>query len=109
MTDVADTGDPGTPGPSLRDRIQQLRSWKPSLRSRILVTFGFGALVLSALISLTTYNFAKSNLLDQRDQSSVDRAYANARRTPGRPAIGADEHPRPARPTRRRSTAAQLP
>jgi two-component system, OmpR family, sensor histidine kinase MtrB len=43
-------------------------------------TFGLGALVLSALLSVTTYNFAKSYLLDQRDTASIDRAYSNARR-----------------------------
>jgi two-component system, OmpR family, sensor histidine kinase MtrB len=59
---------------------RRLRTWTPSLRSRILLTFGLGALGLSALLSVTTYNFAKNNLLEQRDRATVDRAYSNARR-----------------------------
>lgn len=64
---------------TLRRLPSQVRSWKPSLRSRILLTFGLGALALSALLSITTYNFTKNNLLEQRDSASVDQAYSNAR------------------------------
>jgi two-component system sensor histidine kinase MtrB len=62
------------------DTVTAMRSWTPSLRSRILLTFGLGALMLSALLSVTTYNLAQSNLTDQRDRASIDRAYADARR-----------------------------
>ena len=91
MTDLAEasestasaptaTADAPRSGARMVAAVRHIRSWKPSLRSRILVTFGLGALVLSALLAVTTYNFAKSNLLDQRDAATVERAYANARR-----------------------------
>lgn len=45
-----------------------------------MLTFGFGAFVLSLLLAITTYNFTKNNLLRQRDAASVDQAYDNAQR-----------------------------
>ncbi len=45
-----------------------------------MLTFGFGAFVLSLLLAITTYNFTKNNLLHQRDSASVDQAYDNAQR-----------------------------
>lgn len=82
MSDDAAEGRTSRPG-AVRRLVGRLRSWTPSLRGRILLTFGLGALALSALLSVTTYNFTKNNLLEQRDGASVDRAYSNARRLVG--------------------------
>lgn len=50
------------------------------LRSRILLTFGLGSLALSAFLALATYNFTRTNLVDDRESSSVDQAYDSATR-----------------------------
>lgn len=42
--------------------------------------FGLGALVLSMLLALITYNFARTTLLRQRDKVAVSSAYDDARR-----------------------------
>ncbi len=67
-----------------RGRIQaglaKLRPGPWSLRTRILSAFGLGALALSAFLTVATYNFTKSSLLDQRESASVEQATSNARR-----------------------------
>lgn len=50
------------------------------LRSRILLTFGLGSLALSAFLALATYNFTRTNLVDDRESSAVDQAYDSATR-----------------------------
>lgn len=49
------------------------------LRRRILLTFTLGSLALSAFLAITTYGLVRSNLIDQRDTTSVDAAVRNAR------------------------------
>lgn len=63
-----------------RSRWWRIRPRRVGLRARITLVFSLGALTLSALLAVTTYNFTKSNLLRQRDTVSVDQAYDNARR-----------------------------
>ncbi|MFA5773814.1 MAG: HAMP domain-containing sensor histidine kinase [Ilumatobacteraceae bacterium] len=50
------------------------------LRNRILLTFGAGALVLSAILAFTTYGITKSSLVKQRETTIINQAYINARR-----------------------------
>jgi signal transduction histidine kinase len=78
---AATSGTDSTTRPGLLARFAALRHrHRLGLRARIMVTFGFGAFVLSLLLAITTYNFTKSNLLHQRDSASVDQAYDNAQR-----------------------------
>jgi len=48
------------------------------LRSRILITFGVGSCALSVFLALTTYNFTRSNLVEDREKDVVEQAYENA-------------------------------
>ncbi|MGA1219606.1 MAG: ATP-binding protein [Ilumatobacteraceae bacterium] len=49
-----------------------------SLRRRILATFAAGALFMAVLLAVTTYGLASSNVVQQRDQSSIDTTKRNA-------------------------------
>jgi signal transduction histidine kinase len=49
------------------------------LRTRVTVTFGLGALLLSALLAVLTYSLASSYLVSQRESSTLRRAQVNAR------------------------------
>jgi signal transduction histidine kinase len=62
-------------GPSRRWRIRPM-----GLRSRILLTFGLGSLALSLFLALATFNFTRSNLLDERTGSAINQTYADASR-----------------------------
>lgn len=62
-------------GPTRRWRIRQM-----GLRSRILLTFGLGSLALSLFLALATFNFTRSNLVDERTSSAIDQTYADASR-----------------------------
>lgn len=53
------------------------------LRTRILLTFGLGSLALSAFLAFTTYNFTRTNVVDDRESSAIDRAYDSAVRVSG--------------------------
>ena len=62
-------------GPSRRWHIRPM-----GLRSRILLTFGLGSLALSLFLALATFNFTRSNLVDERTGSAIDQTYTNASR-----------------------------
>jgi signal transduction histidine kinase len=62
------------------DALSRRRWRRTSLRTRILVSFGAGTLVLAGLLAVTTYGFTRSNLVDQRDRAGINQAYGNARR-----------------------------
>jgi signal transduction histidine kinase len=49
------------------------------LRARLIVAFGLGALVLSALLAVVTYSLVRENLVRQRESGAVRQAYLNAR------------------------------
>ena len=66
---------PKSDGPTRRWRIRQM-----GLRSRILLTFGLGSLALSLFLALATFNFTRSNLVDERTSSAIDQTYADASR-----------------------------
>jgi len=48
------------------------------LRARLTLSFALGALLLSVLMSLLTWNLTRESLLRQREDSSVERVLANA-------------------------------
>jgi len=50
------------------------------LRTRLTLTFALGAAVLSAVLAFITFGLTRQNLIDQRQDSSVARAFANADR-----------------------------
>ncbi|MEM9712483.1 MAG: HAMP domain-containing sensor histidine kinase [Actinomycetota bacterium] len=50
----------------------------PRLRSRIVILFAFGGLLVSSLLAVTTYGLARQTLVNQRERTSVDQAIANA-------------------------------
>jgi signal transduction histidine kinase len=49
------------------------------LRARITLAFGVGALLLSALLSTTTWALTRENLLNQREDSAMVLVFQNAR------------------------------
>jgi len=52
---------------------------RPGLRARITLAFGFGALLLSTVLAATTWGLTRSQLLDQREETSLRQVYTNAR------------------------------
>jgi signal transduction histidine kinase len=58
----------------------RLRPGRLSVRTRILLIFAFGSLLLTAFLAITTYTFLKSTLLEERDEAGLDAAYTDARR-----------------------------
>lgn len=60
------------------------------LRARILLTFGLGSLALSAFLALTTYNLTRSNVVSDREESSIAKAYDNARKVAAELSTGTD-------------------
>jgi two-component system sensor histidine kinase MtrB len=54
------------------------RSWRPGLPLRIAAAIGLISLVAALIVSIPTYLFARSYLLEQRENSAVSRALVNA-------------------------------
>lgn len=52
---------------------------RPGLRARITLAFGLGALLLSTVLAGTTWTLTRSQLLDQRERTSLRQVYLNAR------------------------------
>ena len=50
------------------------------LRTRILSTFGLGSLALSTFLALSTHNFTRSNLVDERESTAIAQVYEDAER-----------------------------
>lgn len=65
-----------------RPRRRELRRGRRSLglRTRILATFGLGSLVLSTFLALSTFNFTRSNLVDERESTAISKVYRDATR-----------------------------
>ena len=49
-----------------------------SLRVRILLMFALGALFLSGFLAAAAYSFARSSVVNQRDNAGIEQAYRNA-------------------------------
>jgi signal transduction histidine kinase len=60
------------------------------LRTRLTLTYALGALLLSAVMSITTFGLTRENLLTQREESSVTRAVSNAARLANQLSSGAE-------------------
>jgi len=60
-----------------RRRLTPMRRF--GLRARILLTFGLGSLALSAFLAFSTYNLTRSNVVADREASSINDAYKNSR------------------------------
>jgi len=74
-------------------RLPQLRAPRRlGLRARITLAFGVGALLLSALLSATTFALTRENLLNQREDSALVLAFQNARTVRNRVAQGQAEN-----------------
>jgi len=95
------TEAPSTPdGASVRTRTRTRRRRRASmiapvgrrigLRTRLTLTYGLGAAVLAAVMSVTTFVLTRDNLLDQRETASVTRAVGNATRIANQLPTGAD-------------------
>lgn len=62
-----------------RTQRSRPRILKPiGLRLRILITFGLGSFALSLFLALATYNFTRSNLVEDREKNVIEQAYENA-------------------------------
>lgn len=48
------------------------------LRARLTLTYALGAALLSVFIAVTTFGLTRENLLQQREDTAVSRAFANA-------------------------------
>ena len=48
------------------------------LRARLTLTYALGAALLSAFLAVTTFGLTRENLLQQREDTAVSRAYVNA-------------------------------
>jgi signal transduction histidine kinase len=76
--------------PSLRSLSPRRLLSRPSitrrlgLRARITLAFAIGALLLSALLSTTTWALTRENLVNQREDSALVLVYQNARTVQGR-------------------------
>ena len=57
-----------------------MRLWRPrsGLRARLTLSFAVGAFVLSGLIALLSYTFARGYLIDQRERSALRQAKEHA-------------------------------
>lgn len=56
--------------------------WRPArlgLRTRIVLMFGVGALLLSSFLAAVAYSFTRTSLINQRDRAGIEQAYRNAR------------------------------
>ncbi len=65
-----------------RTTLSVFSKWRPArfgLRTRIMSMFIIGALLLSTFLAAVAYSFTRTSLLNQREQSSTELAYRNAR------------------------------
>ena len=55
-----------------RQRWRDIQPRRLSLRSRILLMFGFGALLLSSFLATAAYSFTRSSVVNQRDKAGIE-------------------------------------
>jgi two-component system, OmpR family, sensor histidine kinase MtrB len=66
----------------LRATFGLFAKWRPArfgLRTRIMAMFVIGALLLSLFLAAVAYSFTRSSLINQRERTSAEQAYRNAR------------------------------
>jgi len=80
---IAATTDP--PPDTAHRRLRRTQEWLASihprrlgLRTRILLMFALGALILSGFLAAAAYSFARSSVINQRDEAGIEQAYRNA-------------------------------
>jgi two-component system sensor histidine kinase MtrB len=73
--DAANPTEPGAPTLTL-SRPAPRQRW--GLRRRIMLIFTMGALMLSLFLAFVTYGFARSSVVQQREQAALDAAQQNA-------------------------------
>ncbi|CAB4878117.1 unannotated protein [freshwater metagenome] len=78
MTEAIDAPEPVRLWTRASRTLAQLRPQRVGLRTRILLIFTMGFLVLSIFLAAITFSFAKSTLVNQRDRSNVEQAYRDA-------------------------------
>ena len=61
-----------------REHLSRAQPRRLGLRTRVLLMFGLGALLLSMFLAAVAYTFTRSSVVNQRDRDSVDQAYRNA-------------------------------
>lgn len=74
-----------------RVRRRRLPLGRFGLRTRILLTFGLGSLALSIFLAFSTFNLTRSNVVSDRESSSVTKVYDNAQKLTLDLATGADD------------------
>jgi two-component system, OmpR family, sensor histidine kinase MtrB len=65
-----------------RATLGVVTKWRPArfgLRTRIMSMFIIGALLLSTFLAAVAYSFTRSSLINQRERTSTEQAYRNAR------------------------------
>jgi len=82
VTDAAssissDDGDPSRID-LIREQAGRLRPSRLGLRTRVLLMFSFGSLVLAVFLAGAAYSFTRSSLVAQRDRVGVSEAQRNA-------------------------------
>ncbi|MFZ9483051.1 MAG: hypothetical protein ACO3AV_09135, partial [Ilumatobacteraceae bacterium] len=60
------------------ERLATLHPRRLALRTRILLMFGLGAMLLSGFLAAAAYSFTRSSVVNQRDAAGVEQAYRNA-------------------------------
>jgi two-component system, OmpR family, sensor histidine kinase MtrB len=63
---------------SLIGRVGGLRPARLGLRTRIMLMFVIGALLLSTVLAAVAYSFTRTSLLNQRERTSTEQAYVHA-------------------------------
>ena len=66
----------------IRTTFGLFAKWRPArfgLRTRIMAMFVIGALLLSTFLAAVAYSFTRSSLINQRERTSTEQAYRNAR------------------------------
>ncbi len=70
------------PVPRRRDRLAEalgrLQPRRLGLRTRILLMFSLGAVLLSGFLAAAAYSFTRSSVVNQRDKAGIVQAYRNA-------------------------------
>ena len=82
MTDAVVDASASHPRPTRIQRILaslgRFRLTRLGLRTRVLLMFSFGALLLAVFLAAAAYSFTRSSLVSQRDRAAVTAATRNA-------------------------------
>lgn len=85
MTDPAIDAATDPPPDTAHRWLHRAQEWlanihprRLGLRTRILLMFALGALILSGFLAAAAYSFARSSVINQRDEAGIEQAYRNA-------------------------------